>query len=327
MNLLGSPLVAQCKQLFLVACLLEETAKHFYLRAGKTSAGPYCRNSAKRFHWAVYNCQASSWGKTKTQHGFPKHIRAITRIQADDFTGFACFKMSEACEHQLENYEKSIEVFFLRQFSVPKRRSKFWCQSGFNTRCFNSIGEFLEDAISKSKMQMLKSFSAFTQGYIVGRFLLGFSQCNSRMPDWIPAWCFEASLSRQNGFSSLIEPSSCLIWFLLNLLTYSAIISYKKAKVGPELGPKSDQELEPKSGPELEPKLGPQLDNWDQKEGQNWKTHFALILGPFFGTNFGLSFGTKLGQVHMELRVSIQHWKSPETRVTVKEMTKPTKHN
>ena len=67
--------------------------------------------------------------------------------------------------------------------------------------------------------------------------------------------------------------------------------------------------------------------NWDQKGGQNWKTHFALILGPFFGTNFGFSFGTKFGQVQMELRVSIQHWKSPETRVTVKEMTKPTKHN
>ena len=144
------------------------------------------------------------------------------------------------------------------------------------------------------------------------------------MPDWIPAWCFEASLSRQNGFSSLIEPSSCLIWFLLNLLTYSAIISYKKAKVGPELGPKSDQELEPKSGPELEPKLGPQL---GPKRGPELKDPFSLILGPFFGTNFGFSFGTKFGQVQMELRVSIQHRKSPETRVTVKEMTKPTKHN
>ena len=66
------------------------------------------------------------------------------------------------------------------------------------------------------------------QGYILGRFLLGFSQCNSRVPDWIPARCFEASLSQQNGFSSLIEPSSCLIWFLWKLLTYSTIISYKK---------------------------------------------------------------------------------------------------
>jgi len=160
------------------------------------------------------------------------------------------------------------------------------------------------------------------QGYISGRFLLGFSQCNSRMPDWIPAWCFDASLCRQNGFSSLIEPSSCLIWFLLNLLTYSAIISYKKAKVGPELGPKSDQELEPKSGPELEPKLGPQL---GPKRGPELKDPFWPDFRSLFWNQF--SFGAKFGQVQMELRVSIQHRKSPETRVTVKEMTKPTKHN
>lgn len=67
--------------------------------------------------------------------------------------------------------------------------------------------------------------------------------------------------------------------------------------------------------------------NWDQKGGQNWKTHFGLILGPFFGTNFGSSFGTKFRQIQMEFRVSIQHWKSQETRVSVKEMTKPTKPN
>ena len=107
------------------------------------------------------------------------------------------------------------------------------------------------------------------------------------MPDWIPAWCFEASLSRQNGFSSLIEPSSCLIWFLLNLLTYSAIISYKKAKVGPELGPKSDQELEPKSGPELEPKLGPQL---GPKSGPELKDPFCPDFRSLFWNQFRLQF-------------------------------------
>ena len=159
------------------------------------------------------------------------------------------------------------------------------------------------------------------QGYILGRFLLGFSQCNSGMPDWIPCMVFW----------SIFVPAK---WFLIAYIRawYGFFESpdlqrnhkLQKSESGPELGPKSDQELEPKSGPELEPKLGPQL---GPKGGQNWKTHFALILGPFFGTNFGFSFGTKFGQVQMELRVSIQPWKSPETRVTVKEMTKPTKHN
>ena len=125
------------------------------------------------------------------------------------------------------------------------------------------------------------------QGYILGRFLLGFSQCNSRVPDWIPARCFEASLSQQNGFSSLIEPSSCLIWFLWKLLTYSAIISYKKAKVGPELGLKSDLELEPKSGPELEPKLGPEL---GPKRGPELKDPFCPDFRSLFWNQFRVQF-------------------------------------
>ena len=64
-------------------------------------------------------------------------------------------------------------------------------------------------------------FQLSLQGYILGRFLLSFSQCNSRVSDGIHARCLEASLSRQNSFSSLIELSSCLIWLLLKLLTCS----------------------------------------------------------------------------------------------------------
>ena len=147
------------------------------------------------------------------------------------------------------------------------------------------------------------------QGGILGRFLLGFSQCNSRVPDWIPARCFEAPLSPQNGFSSLLEPSLRLTWFLLKLLTYSAIKSHKKiwfgAKVGPELGPKSDPELGPKLGPELEPKLGPEL---GPKRRPELKDPFWPRFESFFGTNFGSSFGTKFRQIHTEFRVSSQHW-------------------
>ena len=143
------------------------------------------------------------------------------------------------------------------------------------------------------------------QGYISGRFLLGFSQCNSRMPDWIPAWCFDASLCRQNGFSSLKERSSCLIWFLLNLLTYSAIISYKKAKVGPELGPKSDQELEPKSGPELEPKLGPQL---GPKRGPELKDPFCPDFRSLFWNQFRVQFwGPNLGRFKWNFVFQFNH--------------------
>ena len=129
----------------------------------------------------------------------------------------------------------------------------------------------------------------------MGRFLLGFSQCNSRVPDWIPARCFEAPLSPQNGFSSLLEPSLCLTWFLLKLLTYSAIKSIG-TKIGPRIGPKLGPELEPKLGPELGPKRRPEL-----------KDRFWPRFESFFGTNFGSSFGTKFRQIHTEFRVSSQH--------------------
>ena len=160
------------------------------------------------------------------------------------------------------------------------------------------------------------------QGYILGRFLLGFSQCNSRVPDWIPARCFEASLSRQNGFSSLIEPPSCLIWFLLKPPDLQRNHKLQKTKwAGPELGPKSDQELEPKSGPELEPKLGPEL---GPKRGPELKDPFCPHFKSLFWNQFRVQFWD---QIWAGSNGTSCFNSTLKITVTVKEMTKATKYN
>ena len=147
------------------------------------------------------------------------------------------------------------------------------------------------------------------QGGILGRFLLGFSQCNSRVPDWIPARCFEAPLSPQNGFKSLLEPSLCLTTFLLKRLTYSAIKSHKKNLIWSQSGPSFETKVGPRIGTKIGTRLGTQIGPWigDQKGGQNWKTHFGNVLKTFLEANFGSSFGTKFRQIHTEFRVSSQH--------------------
>ena len=128
-----------------------------------------------------------------------------------------------------------------------------------------SIGEkSWKMQFQKSKMQMLKSFSTFTSRRHFGKILvrLGFSQCNSRVPDWIPARCFEAPLSPQNGFSSLLEPSLRLTWFLLKLL-YSAIKSHKKnliwSQSGPRIGTKIGPRIGTKIGTRIETQIGPRI--------------------------------------------------------------------
>ena len=136
------------------------------------------------------------------------------------------------------------------------------------------------------------------QGGILGRFLLGFSQCNSRVSDWIPARCFEAPLSPQNGFSSLLEPSLRLTWFLLKLLTYSAIKSHKKNLIWSQSGPRIGTKNRTQNwGQNWDQNWNPNwAQNWDQKGSQNWKTHFGLVLNPFLEPISGPVLGPNLGR-------------------------------
>ena len=160
------------------------------------------------------------------------------------------------------------------------------------------------------------------QGYILGRFLLGFSQCNSRVPDWIPARCFEASLSRQNGFSSLIEPPSCLIWFLLKLLTYSAIISYKKAKVGARIGTKIGPRIGAKIGTRIGTQIGPRIGG--PKRGPELKDPFCPHFRSLFWNHFRVQFWD---QIWAGSNGTSCFNSTLKITVTVKEMTKATKYN
>ena len=122
-----------------------------------------------------------------------------------------------------------------------------------------SIGEkSWKTQFQKSKMQMLKSFSAFTSRRHFGKILVGLL-FNSRVSDWIPARCFEAPLSPQNGFSSLLEPSLRLTWFLLKLLTYSAIKSHKKNLIWSQSGPRIGTKIGPRIGAKIGTRIGTQI--------------------------------------------------------------------
>ena len=140
-------------------------------------------------------------------------------------------------------------------------------------------------------------FHLSLQGFILGRFLLSFSQCNSRAPDWIPA------RSRVQGVSKHLCPGKMVSHRFWNHLcawhgffwsswpTAQSKATKKKSdlepKAGLELGPKSDPELGPKSGPELEPKLGPEL---GPKRVPELKDPFWPDFKPLFWNPFRVQF-------------------------------------
>ena len=126
-----------------------------------------------------------------------------------------------------------------------------------------------------------------------------------------------------------------LTWFLLKLLTYSAIKSHKKNLIWSQSGPR----IGTKIGPRIGAKNWDQnwnlnwAQNWDQKGDQNLKDPFWPLFKSFFGTNFGPnfgpSFGTKPTLKSQETRVSVNGWKiiQRQHQPSVNELTKPTKPN
>ena len=110
------------------------------------------------------------------------------------------------------------------------------------------------------------------------------------MPDWIPAWCFEASLSRQNGFSSLIFVPDMVSFESPDLQRNHKLQKSESGprigtKIGPRIGAKIGTRIGPKLGPQLGPKRGPELKDpfcpdfrslfWNQFRVQFWDQIWA----------------------------------------------------